>query len=98
MAGQLIARLLQEWSRDLIFVGYSYGGLVVKQVHEMARSRSGLVVVYLVRCSLRRAVLPTILGPYTSYSSRSRRFADISEHSRAVFFLGTLHQGSGFSS
>jgi hypothetical protein len=45
--GQLIARLLQERNRDLIFVGYSYGGLVVKQIREMARSRSGLIITYL---------------------------------------------------
>ena len=63
-AGQLITTLLQERGRDLIFVGYSYGGLVVKQVRATAPSRRGWAVTYQPKLSLCRAVQLIALGPY----------------------------------
>ncbi|KAF2003883.1 hypothetical protein P154DRAFT_519784 [Amniculicola lignicola CBS 123094] len=55
----------EEQTRNLVFVGHSYGGLVIKQALIQA--------------------------------STSQTFANVAEHTRAVFFLGTPHRGSSFS-
>ncbi|KAF2271228.1 uncharacterized protein EI97DRAFT_408568, partial [Westerdykella ornata] len=55
----------EDRTRNLVFVGHSYGGLVIK-----------------------RALIQ---------ASTNQTFANVAEHTRAVFFLGTPHRGSSFS-
>ncbi|KAL8909884.1 MAG: hypothetical protein Q9171_004797 [Xanthocarpia ochracea] len=54
-----------EQTRNLVFVGHSYGGLVIKQ-----------------------ALIQASTNP---------SFANIADYTRIVFFLGTPHRGSSFS-
>ncbi|PLN86207.1 hypothetical protein BDW42DRAFT_109905 [Aspergillus taichungensis] len=57
--------MMKERSRDLVFIGYSYGGLLVK-----------------------KALIQMSQNP---------SFADMAQHVKGVFFLGTPHRGSGFT-
>ncbi|KAH7130102.1 hypothetical protein B0J11DRAFT_244108 [Dendryphion nanum] len=61
-----IRRTEDERTRNLLFVGYSYGGLVIKQALVQAQDDPS--------------------------------FANIFDHTKGVFFLGTPHRGSDFSS
>ncbi|KAL8724128.1 MAG: hypothetical protein Q9166_008115, partial [cf. Caloplaca sp. 2 TL-2023] len=55
----------EEQTRNLVFVGHSYGGLVIKQ-----------------------ALIQASTNP---------SFANIADYTRTIFFLGTPHRGSSFS-